>query len=680
MGYTYNLAQITRKDYFSDSTRSSDFNLLAGGNLSLAIGEYVELILEIDTTGNYFNGQTFYINFALFRAQQRTSLANFGTGWRVDITEPIMGTLVPTVTLVGGNPLNFNYNFKSGSVLFSASRMQLVFGIFITNDTRDWIGNSINNNTARWLLPFVGTNTLTQNAGNSAYRNTTGVSFFEIYAYETTNGTNPSSAFPDPFVRMPLNPTVKQISKGVNLKWYDTHHNNAQSWTSPTTPAYNWIDSIIIKYDPAPTAPIIANIKRAKYPTLTDTIDLNFEPNSPSFPRSLSYTGANYVTVNLSLGTVLSPANIDRVTARLIRTDNIPNNADFYTALETAERDIPILNATPAPNWLNGTAFGTPTAVVYGSPTTTIDFLIDGTKLQYKARYRLVLMVYDTTADFISTHISPEVTADFIQPATIGAPDTNLITYNTQHINSNDVTLSVFERFELRMGLDKTAYTGGVFDNELALVELEEIQNNNVLNRWSYSFLPNANNLNSRLAVNTNSITDLIMEFEQRAGYSLPLIFALTVFTYRWKFTFNQLTANGTQSNTYQMDMLIRVKPIDLTRINGITFLDAADFDISIETPIAYICNTKTEVVVKIEKNGAPNANLISLMLQNILPNPPVYENAAYSSPTGLSNINSPIMQQVETTFGDNFAYYRIDLNQIRGNNNILAGALIYDI
>jgi hypothetical protein len=289
-------------------------------------------------------------------------------------------------------------------------------------------------------------------------------------------------------------------------------------------------------------------------------------------------------------------------------------------------------------------------------------------------------MVYDTAADFISTHITPELIADFAAPANIGIPTTDVKTYNTQHPNSNDVTLSFLERFELFINLNKSSYTGGNFNTELQLVELEEIQGANVLNRWSYNFAPNASNLNSGLDVVTNSATTLSMGFMRRAGLATPLLVSLTTFIYRWKFTFNQLTIGGTQSNTYQMDMLIKVKPPDTARINGITFLDAADFDAAIETPVAYLCAADTEVVVKIQKNGAPNANLIGLMVQATFPNLAVFENAAYSSPVGLPNINSPIMQQVETTFVDDFAYYRIDLTAIAGANAFFAGALIYNL
>ena len=682
MGYTYSLADLRRRDYRSNVERSSIFNLMGAGDLELAIGECLYLQIEISTTSNFSNGQTFFLNWNLFAPQQRAQLATDGTGWRLDITEPIAGTLVVTATLVAGNnTLNRNYELINQAIPAGNTTMLLDFILFVTNDTRDWLGNFTNSNTARWLLPSVGsTAALTQNTGVSAYRNAnSGFSFFEIYGYETTNGVNPSSAaFADPFIRMAANPTVKQISKRTKIKWYDTHFNNAQSWTSPSTLSYNGIDTVTAKY--TPTSPVLTNIKRVKYPTLLDTTDLNFEPNSQQFPRSLNYTGYNYMLVNLLLGTVLSGGTIDRVTARLIRVDSIANNLDFYNALNSTENDIPLSNLTAAPNWLNGGAFGTPTMITQTATNLTISFLLDGTKLQYKGRYRIIFLVYNTTNDFVSTHITPELTADFAAPADIGAPDTIVKTYNTQHINSNDVTLSLFERFELSMGLDKTAYTGGIFNDELQLVELEEIQGANVLNRWSYNFAPNANNLNSPLVIQTNNLTDLIVTFQRRAGYATPLLVALTTYIYRWKFTFLQNTIGGAQSNTYQMDMYIRVKPLNQTRINGITFLDAADFDIAIETPIAYLCAGDTEVVVKISKNGAPDANLIGLMLQGVFPNPPVFENAAYISPVGLSNINSAIMQQVETTFSDDFAYYRIDLTAIAGANSFFVGALIYDL
>lgn len=682
MGYTYSLATLRRRDFTSNVERSSIFYLMGAGDLELAIGEFLYMQLEISTTTNFTNGQTFFINWNLFAPLQRNQLAANGTGWRIDITEPSAGLLVATATLVAGNnSLNQNYRLIAANIPAANNAMALDFVLFVTNDTKDWLGNFTNNNTARWLQSAVNANTaLTQNSGVSAYRNAnSGFSFFEIYAYETTNGSSPSSAaFADPFVRMPTNVTVKQISKRTKIKWYDTHFNNAQSWTSTSELAYNGLGSITAKY--SPTSPVITNIKRVKYPFLSDTIDLNFEPNSQLFPRSLNYTGYNYFNANILLGTVLSPAAIDRVTARIIRVDNINSTTDFYTALEANENDIPLLNGTAAPNWLNGGFFGTPTAVTQTPGNLSIQFLVDGTKLQYKARYRLVFIVYDTTTDFVSTHISPELIADFAAPADIGIPDTNVRTYNTQHPNSNDVTLSLFERFELLMNLDKTVYTGGVFNDELQLVEVEEIQGGNVLNRWTYNFAPNANNINSGIDIVLNDATDLTVSLTRRAGYATPLLVALTNYTYRWKFTFNQLTIGGTQSNTYQLDMLIKVKPIDAARINGITFLDAADFDASIETPIAYICAGDTEVVVKIEKNGAPDANLIGLMLQGIFPNPPVFENAAYVSPVGLPNINSAIMQQVETTFVDDFAYYRIDLTAIAGANSFFAGALIYNL
>lgn len=690
MGYTYSVAQIKRLEYESLDSRSDSYNLLnPAGAIPLAIGEPLVLEVTIQTSNVYFNNQVFWLNWAMFRPQQRSNYGQFGTGYRLDITEPTVGSLAVTATLNtnGTENTSQNFVFLSGSITSGNTLMQLRFIVFVTNDTRDWLGSFNNDNESRFLRPLSLVGLPTQNTANSVFRTLSGNAFFELWAYESTGNTNnqPQSAFADPYVRNALAPALKSLSVPVIGKWYDRGENNTQNWVSATQLQRNALLAFGVENAPTSGAPL-TNIKRKDQPFLSDIGDENFNILS----NSLTFNGINYLTAVFSLGS-LDTGTVDFVTARLINVGNISSATDFYTAYQANEANIPLADPTPAPNWYNGGVFGSPTTTA--APLLTqfaIQFLLDGTKLQFKGRYRIIFALYDTAGDFVSTHITPELVADAASPNAIGTPTTIVQTLQETFTNSNDVSLSFWERFATILRLNKAAYTGGAinFDNELASAELLEIQGGNILNRWRYDFGNLVSNANSPLqdsGAGTTFEISLGKLLEYRAGQSTPLLTTNTQFNYLWRLTFEQVIPTGTQTVTYEFDTIIRVRPRNTTRIPLIRFLDAGDFAIGIITPIQRLCSTDDSVVVEINKNAAPDANLAALVLQGItIQNGRAFQPAfEYESfiPVNLPQQQNAVVQQADAAFGDNIAYYTLDLTALRSNNNTFSvGAIIYNI
>jgi len=156
--------------------------------------------------------------------------------------------------------------------------------------------------------------------------------------------------------------------------------------------------------------------------------------------------------------------------------------------------------------------------------------------------------------------------------------------------------------------------------------------------------------------------------------------------TIEWTPRFQYVDSFGnTQSVTYLYTQYIRVRPLNATRITNIELLDYDSFLIGSDVPIFSICDDNPLIVIRTTKSGAPDANLIALAIigaaQNSTNPPLISEEESYTSPTLLPQLNSPFLSQVDSTFGDDFAYFVLDTRLLPANNlfnNV--GSIIYDI
>lgn len=673
MGYEYQSAKLRSADNTTTNLRPTQNITLLPANYPFAVGERIFFGFEIFANGAAFiSGQRFWFNIALFNAAQRTSLPPIGAGWRIDILD-VGGTLTATAQLFAGGLETSQQNYVLNDLAFSSGNTILNFAFFayITNDLNGWISNTFNNNESRFLRS-QNTAQLTDNSAQSVYR---GTRFLEICMYESDLNDQPASLiFGDPYVRDPLATGFKTLSQSVRGKWYDSGTLGAQSW-GVTDLNENALDTLTVTN----AGLLFADIKRQPNPFLNTVIDANFQINTP---RSLVWNAVNSVNVNFMR---TSSAAYSNVFARLIRTDKFlfDNTQDFLTQYEADGEIIPLADATPAPNWINGTRFGTPASRTIIGNQLNLQFTLDGTRLVYGARYRFIFLLYNSATNFVSTHLSPELFADGIAPVNLTNVIGDIFTYNAQYTNVNDLQISQLERYKLQLTIDKTSYTGANFDAELARIELvETYQFGGIQRTNTYDFTPNASNQNSRIAVESNTGTQLVVSLSNRGYFNASA--SLQSSQQLWRIVFNQpLPSGGTQEVAIEFAQFIRIKKGDVTRITTLQLLDYQDFLASIDTVITGLCANDPFTVVDVRKSGAPDANLIALFIASD-PNSPVepsiFEAESYPS-AYLPTLSTPILDAVESTFGDNRATYLIDNGQIATQTLTYSyAAIIYDI
>jgi len=673
MAYTLTKAQlISLKQDIVSPLYTYDLLLEKG---YFAFGELLNLRLEITSAANFSAGQQFLFNPCFFAPAPYQVQYPFGKGWVV------LYAAAPSsfaISFVLNNPAaeTTERNYTLTATKVSAKKIQLDLVFYAGQDLFQYINGAGQSNAQRLQFPAIGQGLLEANQPN-VYSSQ--LSYLECILYEA--GANllpvPSAPATDPYVRSPLDPSQKQCSFEVLGRFVDNEVLAAQAYAgAPPALLYNALQSVVVD------TPILAKItdaSRRTYPTLNSFNDTNFEfvLNGGEASDKLMLNKQNTV----KMGVKIPYSTPTKVVAMLMRVDAATfANAQFFPLEYELERTEIVNNATPYPSYLT-TTISAPTSIVTGAGLTTVTFQLDGSKLVQGGVYRLWLGLYNVAGRYASSHISPPLRAVLQAPPSLTISGANL-SYNNA-FTGNDTVMTTLARHKSGVVLDSSTYTGLSFTGELKGVKFSAFYDGALLENGRYNFTSGSGAGTPEMTLEVAG-ADYFFSYISRLPYNGGL--GNKTLEIVWSIDFEYQDVFGAlQRTTYQYKQFIRVRPLNSTRLVSMTLLDYTDFQASIITPIRSLCDDNPFVVIQVEKNGAPDANQLALAIiggaQNTTNPPTIYEEEAYVSPVGLPQLDTPLLSQVETTFGDDFAYFILDTRLLPSSNLFNAvGAIIYNI
>jgi hypothetical protein len=588
----------------------------------ISIGERLRLTITFAKTApsvpKFKDGQTFAFNIKLF-ADEIHSLAPKGTGWRIQVKQTPAGKKAKATIDTGGREaIDQNITMQSVTLGAGDTEMTLVFDFFVTSDVTDWIGlNQITEqlNIWRWTRSNRASEDDLDNSEQSAFRALQ--SWIEVAIWEADEDLNPltvQNASPqDPIVRDPLNPQFETFAMEVGLKWYDQVVGANNEWNTTTAKDDNWLKSVSVT---AGNLGVITQVDQKGYPFDYDSVLRNFTFDVGDSTTQLVINNRGDATADKNNVTVVigSPNYTDYtdLVCHLIRVDAPNELADFTKTYQLATANIPKL--FPGVSVLDG-PIETPSAWSVAAGELTIDLILNGEKLQAGGEYYLIFVLTkdDDGQDFSSSHITTSMSvtlANVNVPTVAGFIDT----YNNSYGPTiNDVSLANFERVKIGIIVDSNPY-GPTFEDDLAQVRLRSIL-------LGQNAIVSSKKFPAGLGVGSPEviITDLgagLWEFSA----TLRSYYAATVIgqsTHTWELEFTPSGFNQPDTWVGKFEQRLKHRPNDLIRLPNMRILDFSVFP-GVLSPKTFICTNIDEfVVIELEKNGAPNANLIAMILQS---------------------------------------------------------------
>ena len=699
MPYNYTVVTLESIDPVGTNIRpvKSFFPAPPATTPEFSIGELVRMELEVNATtgGSKFRaGEQFCFNLRMFSAPG--DIHHFipnSRGWLIKIRQGAGGLVADWNLSTGGQREPVDKNFSINSISFPAPNDRTIaiqFDFYITQDVQDWIGFGTITNTQRWrqnqpLAPDV-----LDNSTDSAFKRLE--SYMELAFFQCDSNLLPFTltgpATNDPIARDPNNPQYETFAIKLGLKWYDQIVGAQNDWVSPTAKADNWLKSIEINAGNYTTP--ITQVTHKGYPADYENTPRNFIFDRDGISTTqLVINNAGDTTAQKNNVTIVigSPNLLDysTVVVQLIRVGQENDGVDFTESYQLSAASIPKLE--PAVTVLDG-PIETPSAWAVAAGELTLDFIINGEKLEAGADYQIIVLLYknDGGDDFSSS------TGGFgtmsTTAANVGLPTVQgfIDTYNNSFGPAvNDVSIASFERIKLRLVVDSNPYGVAEFLTDLQGIRLSStLLGQTVADISSSTFPAGVPTSNPRVI----TVTDLgggIWEFAAEfRGYYAATVPGRSF--HKWELIFNPVGPNQ-QSWVGRFEQRLTHRPEDTVRLPAMRVLEFGVFP-GILTEKIYICeNLDEKVVIEVEKNGAPDANLIAMIL-NDTPTlqppgviPSVDEEESYASPY-LPTLTSPHISQVDTAFSTqldpNKAYFVVDVDFLTTQK--FFNALIYNI
>jgi len=670
MGYTLTKAELTSRIDSAGSVANPQ-NLYAVTG-KFAFGELLNLELELTSTANLTVGKRFILNPCFFAATPYTIQFPMRTGWLIEYTAT--NTFNISV-LLGSSQLLTGINATLAVSEVTNKKWKIDLRFYAAQDQFAYMQNSINNSQF-FLSAGIGQGEL-QAGQNNVY--TDNLSYLEFLLYEVDASLNP--ALTDPYVRNTAVPSQKQNSFAVVGRFVDNAAGNTQGY--PAIPPFelvkNNLQAIAVE---AVGFSKITDISRLDYPVLSTYNDANFEVliNDGQLQNQLMMTNQN--TVRLSFA---SPEFVPtKIVLRLLRVDSQALQSAQLAPIEYDIQaiDLPFSDATAYPNYINSTAFSTPASVGIVGSAVNIEVQLDTNLLTIGASYRIWAGLYRAASSVVSSHITPPLWLTLQRPPTLTITGSNS-SYNND-FTGNDTVMTTLARHRAAIILDSSTYTGLSFTNELKSVKMQAFFDGNLLENAAYNFATNTPSSGEPAINLVVAGSNYFFSYISRLPFNNTL--GNKTLTIEWTARFDYTDSFGnSQQVTYLYTQYIRVRPLNTTRITNIELLDYDSFLIGSDVPIFSICDDNPFIVIKTTKSGAPDANLIALAIigaaQNSTNPPLISEEESYPSPVALPQSSSPFLSQVDSTFGDNFAYFVLDTRLLPANNlfnNV--GSIIYDI
>lgn len=670
MGYTLTKAELTS---LIDSTGSlANVQNLYAGTGKFAFGERLNLELELTSTANITVGKRFILNPCFFAAQPYAIQFPSRQGWLIEYTA---ANTFNISVLLGSSQLLTGINYTLQVAQLTSKKWELNLQFYAGQDQFAYMQNSINN--SQFLLSGgIGQGEL-QAGQNNVYSDI--LSYLEFIFYEVDASLNP--AINDPYVRNTAVPGQKQNSFEVVGRFVDNAAGNSQGY--PAIPPFELVkNSLQAVTVTAVGFSKITDIARKDYPVLSTYNDANFGTiiNDGQPQNQLMMTNQNTVRLAFS-----SPEFVPtKVVLRLLRVDSqaLQSAQLFPIEYDIKEIDLPFADVTAYPNYINSTPFSTPSSVgIFGS-AVNIEFQLDTNLLTIGANYRIWAGLYDAAMNVVSSHITPPIRLTLQRPPTLTITGANLSFNNS--FTGNDTVMTTLARHRSGILLDSATYTGLSFLGELKTVKMQAFFDGNLLESASYNFATGAVSSGEPVINLDIAGTNYFFSYISRLPYNNTL--GNKTLTIEWTPRFDYVDSFGnSQQVTYLYTQYIRVRPLNTARITAIDLLDYDSYLIGSDVPIFSICDDNPFVVIRTTKSGAPDANLIALAIigaaQNSINPPLISEEESYAGSGFLPQLSSPFLSQVDSTFGDDLAYFVLDTRLLPANNlfnNV--GSIIYDI
>jgi len=670
MPYTITKAELTsRIDGAGSIANPQNLYAVTG---KFAFGELLNLELELTSTANITVGKRFILNPCFFAATPYTIQFPARTGWLIEYTAS--NTFNISVLLGSGQLLTgINATLAVSEVTLKKWKIDLRF--YAAQDQFAYMQNSINNSQF-FLSAGIGQGEL-QAGQSNIYTDNLG--YLEFILYEVDASLN--LALGDPYVRNTTTPNQKQNSFAVVGRFVDNAEANTQAYPAiaPFELIKNNLKAVTVE---AVGFTKITDIVRLGYPVLSTYNDANFDVliNDGQPQNQLMMTNQNTVKLSFS-----SPEFVPtKIVLRLLRVDSQALQSAQLAPIEYDIQaiDLPFADPTAYPNYINSTPFSTPASVGIVGSAVNIEVQLNTNLLTVGASYRILAVLYRAATRAVSSHITPPLWLTLQRPPRVDMSGVNS-SYNNS-FTGNDTVMTTLARHRSGIVLDSATYTGLSFTNELKSVKMNAYFDGNLLENAAYNFATNTPSSGEPAISLTVVGSNYLFSYISRLPFNNTL--ANKTLTIDWTVRFDYTDSFGnTQQVTYLYSQRIRVRPLNSTRITNIELLDYDSFLIGSDVPVFSICDDNPFIVIKTTKSGAPDANLIALAIigaaQNSVNPPLISEEESYISPTALPQSSSPFLSQVDSTFGDNFAYFVLDTRLLPANNlfnNV--GSIIYDI
>ena len=670
MGYTLTKAELTS---LIDSTGSlANVQNLYAGTGKFAFGERLNLELELTSSDHIAVGKRFILNPCFFAAQPYAIQFPSRQGWLIEYTA---ANTFNISVLLGSSQLLTGVNYTLQVAQITSKKWELNLQFYAGQDQFAYMQNSINNSQF-FLSAGIGQGEL-QAGQNNVYSDI--LSYLEFIFYEVDASLNP--AINDPYVRNTAVPSQKQNSFAVVGRFVDNAEGNSQGY--PAIPPFELVkNSLQAVAVTAVGFSKITDIARKDYPVLSTYNDANFGTiiNDGQPQNQLMMTNQNTVRLAFS-----SPEFVPtKVVLRLLRVDSqaLQSAQLFPIEYNIQEIDLPFSNATAYPNYINSTAFSTPSSVSIVGSAVNIEVQLDTNLLTIGASYRIWAGLYRIASNGVSSHITPPLFLTLQRPPTLTITGVNS-SYNN-NFAGNDTLMTTLARHRSGIVLESATYTGLSFAGELKSIKMNAYFDGNLLENAAYNFATNTPSSGEPVINLVVAGTQYFFSYISRLPFNNTL--GNKTLTIEWTPRFDYVDSFGnSQQVTYLYTQYIRVRPLNAARITAIDLLDYNSFLIGSDVPIFSICDDNPFIVIRTTKSGAPDANLIALAIigaaQNSINPPLISEEESYAGSGFLPQLSSPFLSQVDSTFGDDLAYFVLDTRLLPANNlfnNV--GSIIYDI
>jgi hypothetical protein len=556
----------------------------------LAIGIKVRLTFTINSSGaNSFLNKQLRFNPGLYVLSNQTNAFDFG----YETLNPLSTTPQQAVLNIA-NPALQNIYCEMSKNAAPHDEATVVFEFYVTNDTTNFIfGNSSNSNVNRFLASSaLG---VSNNTGQVVYNQTKNLSLACRIFDSTSFSANATTPVGGNFLNIL-----------IEARWYNSDYGG-----------YSLLMRYIKELEISSASQTSASL-----PLLTNVTATAAQTNTTTPPNAIFTIASNQLavgednSVRILLrgeaynGSVANPAITD-VRVLLFRVDTAANNVNFVTDLSLSDALIP--QATPGSGQLNGAIYS-PSDWFENVPVADdieVQFIIDGTQLQLNGQYYIVVNIHDNVnPEYVTSHISPLLTATYTQPA-IPTLTGYISTYNTEY-SGNELTIAPHQRIKARLAIDKASYVTalnaiglvGSFDASVAGIICKLTNVPGVVNQVQ-GFIPAAPPITTAdMTIITNDATDLVLDCIFRIAEE----YAGTTTEITWTVSLNQVTTISGITQLTQIDFVQKLD-VDVFENDAITpnllsikFYDLADYILGIKTEIIDICDAD-QIIAQVEKD-----------------------------------------------------------------------------